>query len=364
MMTKKTERPNDALLQRYLHDLQASEPLKPAEELDLAHRMRRSREQLIAIAGSLPAACRSAVLGRLRTNELTPDLPYARLERLVNRLVKAAGTRRSNELDRLAHLALEQWSELEQARSTFVSRNLRLVVHIAKRYTKNGVPLLDLIQEANVGLMRAVDKFDPRHGTRFGTYAPFWIMQAIGRETANLSRVVHIPDYQAKRRQRLARAIGDLKQQLGRMPTVHEIAAHTQLPADKVRDALDIMADDIELDEPVDGADGPTLLETLADGKAGALLEKISNRELLDRLREALATLSPRHRAILSMHYGLNERDPRTLQQIGEQMHVTRERVRQVEVEAIHALRTILADNPPPVPAPRNGAVHSATGPA
>ena len=336
--------------------------MKPAEELDLAHRMRRARERLIKIAGSLPARCRVAVLGRLTPDELTPDLPYARMERLVNRMMKTAAKRRDDELDRLAHLALENWTELEQTRSTFVSRNLRLVVHIAKRYTKHGVPLLDLIQEANVGLMRAVDKFDPRHGTRFVTYAPFWIMQAIGRETAVLSRVVHVPDYQAKRRQRLARAIGDLKQQHGRMPTVAEIAARTKLSVDKVRDSLDAMGDDVDLDEPADGVDGPTLMETLVDGEASSLLEKISNSELLERLRDALATLDPRQRAILSMHYGLNEGDSSTLQQIGEKMNVTRERVRQVEVEAITALRSLLAGTPRIGATPRNGALRPAPG--
>jgi RNA polymerase sigma factor (sigma-70 family) len=352
------------LLQRYLHDLEASEPLKPAEELDLAHRMRRARERLIKIAGSLPADCRNAVLGRVRPDELTPDLPYARLERLVNRLMKAAAKRRNTELDRLAHLALENWSELEQSRSTFVSRNLRLVVHIAKRYTRHGVPLLDLIQEANVGLMRAVDKFDPRHGTRFVTYAPFWIMQAIGRESAALSRVVHVPDYQAKRRQRLARAIGDLKQQHGRMPTIGEIAARTGLSVDKVRDSLEVMGEDVDLDEPADGAEGPTLMETLVDGEASSLLEKLADSELLDRLKDALATLDPRQRAILSMHYGLNEGDPSTLQQIGEKMNVTRERVRQVEVEAIQALRTMLSGAPRNGATPRNGRIHPLPSPA
>jgi len=282
----------------------------------------------------------------------------------VKRMMKTAAKRRDNELDRLAHLALENWTELEQTRSTFVSRNLRLVVHIAKRYTKHGVPLLDLIQEANVGLMRAVDKFDPRHGTRFVTYAPFWIMQAIGRETAVLSRVVHVPDYQAKRRQRLARAIGDLKQQHGRMPTVGEIATRTKLSVDKVRDSLDVVGDDIDLDEPADGAEGPTLMETLVDGESSSLLEKLANSELLDRLKDALDTLNPRQRAILSMHYGLNEGDASTLQQIGDKMHVTRERVRQVEVEAITALRSLLAGAPQNGATPRNGRLHPVPSPA
>ncbi|HET6279237.1 MAG TPA: RNA polymerase sigma factor RpoD/SigA [Candidatus Polarisedimenticolia bacterium] len=363
-MSKSTARPDDGLLQRYLHDLEECRPLQPAEELDLAHRMRRARERLVAIAGSLPVDCRAAVLGRLTAKELTPDLPYARLERLVNRLMKAAAQRRECGLDRLAHLALESWTELDQARSTFVSRNLRLVVHIAKRYARHGVPLLDLVQEANVGLMRAVDKFDPRHGTRFGTYAPFWIVQAIGRETAVLSRVVRVPDYQAKRRRQLARGIGDLKQRHGRMPTIGEIAAHTALPVDLVRDALDAMGDDVDLDEPADGAEGPSLMETLVDGEATSLLETISNSELLERLHEALAGLDPRQRTILSMHYGLNDGDRSTLQQIGEKLKVTRERVRQVEAEAISVLRTRLAGTARNGATVRHGARRPAPGPA
>jgi RNA polymerase sigma factor (sigma-70 family) len=363
MRTRK-ERSTDPLLQRYLHDLESSTPLEPEEEIDLALRMRQARERLVGLAGSLPEEGRDAILGRLRTEELTPDLPYDRLEILVNRLVRVAMTRRSGDLDRLAHVALSHWTDLEAARATFVSRNLRLVVHIAKRYAKHGVPLLDLIQEANVGLLRAVDKFDPRHGTRFVTYAPFWIMQAIGREIALLSRVVHVPDYQAKRRQRLARVIGDLKQKHGRMPSDREIAARSRMSLDQIHDSLRLSAEEIDLEDPVDGDDGQTVLETLADGEAGDLLERISNRELLDRLREALHTLNPRQRAILSMHYGLNEKDPRTLQQIGEQMQVTRERVRQVEMEALQALRTVLADGRRPRMARPDGALREAGGPA
>jgi len=124
------------------------------------------------------------------------------------------------------------------------------------------------------------------------------------------------------------------------------------------------MGDDVDLDEPADGGEGPTLMETLVDDDASSLLEKISNSELLERLRDALATLDPRQRAILSMHYGLNERDPSTLQKIGEKMNVTRERVRQVEVEAITALRAMLAGTPRNGATPRNGRLHPLPGPA
>jgi RNA polymerase primary sigma factor len=340
---KTIQRTDDVLLQRYLQDLGTSVPLEPSAELELAHRMRQAREKLAEIMRALPTACRDQILGVFENVNLIQDLPFGRLERLVTRLTSRAETHPDREVKHLARQALVHWFELKEIRSTFLHCNLRLVVHVAKRFANNGVPLLDLIQEGNVGLMRAVDRFDPRRGAKFGTCAVPWITQAICREAPGLSRVVRIPDYQARRRRRIARAISELKQELGRQPTIPEIATRAKLPPRKVLDALSHITEHVDLEEPSNGGDGPSLLETLPDTGAAAPSEHLIRQDLLERLPELLATMNPRQREILRLRFGLDEEHPHTLKQIGERMGLSKERVRQIEIEATECLRLRLS---------------------
>ena len=182
--------------------------------------------------------------------------------------------------------------------------------------------------------------FDPRRGAKFGTYAAIWIIQAICKEVPPLDRVVRIPEYQARRQQRMARSIRELTQRLGRSPTIREIAVEMDVAVEKVTDALSHIPEQVDSGKPSDGMEGPGLLETLCDTDATTPFEDVAQQELVDRLRRTLTSLSPRHRKVLRLHYGLDERDPHTLREIGTKMHLSRERVRQIEVEAMNALRS------------------------
>jgi RNA polymerase primary sigma factor len=340
---KTIQRTDDELLQRYLRDLGTSIPLEPSAELELAHRMRQAREKLVQIMRALPTACRDQILGVFSKSELTPDLPFVRLGRLVKRLASQADAHPDGDVTRLARQAQGIWSELEEIRSTFVSCNLRLVVHVVKRFAHKGVALLDLIQEGNIGLMRAVDKFDPRRGTKFGTCAVLWIAQAVCREAPSLNRVVRIPDYQARRRQRIACAISELTQELGRKPTAPEIATRAKLTPEKIADALSHIPERVDLEEPGDGVEGLSLLELLPDTHAVAPSEKLVKQDLLDRLPELLSSVSPRQRQILRLRYGLDDEQSHTLKEIGMRLHLSKERVRQIEAEAMQVLRSLLS---------------------
>ncbi len=333
---------DNPILRWYLNDLGASAPLEASEELELALRMRKAREKLVQLVNRLPDSCRDQILGDLEVIDLTADFPFETMEPLVTRLLDQAAVERDPAVIRLARRACAHWSDLGQIRSTFISRNLRLVVHIAKRFAKSGVPLADLIQEGNLGLIRALDRFSPERGAKFGTYAAMWIMQAIYRETALLNRVVRIPDYQLRRRQAMARSIDDLSTRLGRMPNIEEIALKMGVTEDKVTDTLCHSAAQVDLDEPQDGRDGLSLMEVLPDDDAKAPLAALETSELCELLGRSLDHLNLRQREVLRLRYGLGDDRPRTLQEIGLRLKVSRERVRQIEVEAMKILRVRL----------------------
>lgn len=354
-MMKTIRRTDDALLQRYLKDLGTSVPLEPSAELELAQRMRQAREKLVEIMRALPTTCRDQILEVFGNVNLTPNLPFDRLEHLVTRLASRARAHPDEEVERLARQAMAHWFELKEIRSTFVHCNLRLVVHVAKKFANDGVPLLDLIQEGNIGLMRAVDRFDPRRGTRFGTCAVPWITQAICREGPGLNRVVRIPDYQDRRRRLIGHAISELTQEQGRQPTIREIATKAKLPTEKVLDALSHIAELVGLEESFDGVEGPSLLETLPDTQAAAPSENLVRKELLDRLPELLAAMSPLQREILRLRFGLDGEHPRTLQEIGDRVGLSKERVRQIEVDAMKRLRLRLSRSQQGAPRLRPG---------
>ena len=337
MMNK--QRTDDATLQRYLMDLGTSTPLEPGDEQQLGRRMRQARESLLETFKSLPGSCRNQILGEIGDLNLTPDLPFDTLDDLVERLDEMAATESDETVAALAGQARKHFSELGEIREKFISCNLRLVVHVAKRFTKHGAPLLDLIQEGNVGLMRAVDRFDPGRGARFSTYAVNWINQALLRESPDLNRIVKIPEYQDRRRQCLSSAIRELTHRLGRKPNLWEIAEEAGLSMDKVTDALTHNLESVDLEEPFDGEDGPSLMDILPDEDARAPFEEVATRYLVDRLDKSLAALLPRHREVIRLRYGMDEDRPYTLREIGKRLHVSAERIRQIEFEALNVLR-------------------------
>jgi RNA polymerase primary sigma factor len=229
--------------------------------------------------------------------------------------------------------------EGEIAREHLIRANARLVVSVAKRYVGRGLPFTDLIQEGNIGLMRAIRNFDYKRGFKFSTYATWWIRQAISRAMADQSRTIRLPAYISDQVGRLRRAQLDLQQRLGRMPTNEELAEAMQMPTARIEAMLESLAQPISLEAPVSEEDEAELGDLLEDANAVNPEEAVSDSMDNAALYGQLQTLPERERRVLEMRYGLNGEEPRTLAEVGEQLGITRERARQLEMQALDRLR-------------------------
>jgi len=336
-----SDKPTAAILPIYLREMGATPLIDETQEVALARELQEAREGMAKLALRLAASVREYVLeGDAAGPKRGREWPLDDMEEFYAKLIRYEREHRDPKLAATVREAKGCKRHVDHARDALILANLRLVVHIAKKYLNHGVSFMDLIQEGNIGLMKAVEKFEYERGNKFSTYAYWWIKQAIERAIADKARIIRIPVHVNEKIKKISRVARELSETLGRKPTPQEIAKKLRMPVAKVEEILGVVQEPQALEDFSSEDDGPGLLRFVADPNAPSPLERTVDRELKEKIETTLKVLNPREEEIIRLRFGIGRDMPYTLEEIGRVMGLSRERVRQIEATALKKIQT------------------------